>query len=179
MGGPRLTPAQMERAAQVFAETGNTSEAARAIGVGESTLREAFKREKIAKNRELHAQACEAGIRAARKRLRRVAEIAERVIASNDTDGVGVEPRDLAALVNALSKNTDTLLAVAARNDSRKQAALTRKKTRAEIAVLERKLSGEPDRVSIEHTTDDALDSRIAELIAAVRPAPPDEGAEG
>lgn len=173
MGGPRVTPEQMERAAKVYAETGNVSEAARAVGVSPFTLRDAFKRERIAKNRHLHAQACEAGLRKARKRLLRVAEIAERVI---NGEGVGLEPKDLAALVNALSKNVDTLAGLNEREEKRKQSALTRKKTRAEVELLRKKIAGEHvDRVEV--STDDALDERIAALLAAARSEATDEGA--
>ena len=169
----RLTPEQMERAAKVYAETGNVAEAARAIGVSRQTLHDAFKRERLGRNRTLHARACEAGLRKARKRLLRVAEVAERVI---DNDGVGVEPRDLAALINALSKNVDTLAGLAEREEVRRRSSLMRKKLKAEVDLLNKKLAGEHvERVEV--STDDALDERIATLLAAARSEAADEGA--
>jgi len=175
MGGRRLTPDEIETASKVLAKTGNVSEAARAIDVAESTLRAALKRVRITRNRDLHARACERGLRTARERLAKVAEVAEKVIAT-DKD---LAPRDLAALLNAVAKNTDTLAGVAEREERRKQSRLTRQKTRAEIELLQRKISGEHvDRVQV--GTDDALDQRITELLAAAgRPSPPDEGSTG
>lgn len=175
MGGRRLTPDEIEKASKVFAKTGNEAAAAEAIGVNRSTMHAVFARLKIERNRTLHARACERGLRAARERLAKVAEVAEKVIAT-DTK---LAPRDLAALLNAVAKNTDTLAGVAEREERRKQSRLTRQKTRAEIELLQRKISGEHvDRVQV--GTDDALDQRITELLAAAgRPTPPDEGSAG
>lgn len=170
MGGPRITDAQMATAAQVFAETNSVRAAADAAGVSEGGLRAVFKRERITRNRALHAQACERGLRAARRRLERVAVIAEKVI---EGEGVGVEPRDLASLLNALSKNADTLAGIASREDQRKQSRLTREKTRAEIELLSKKVRGEHvDRVSLEGLSDDELERRIAEKLRSAQTEP-------
>lgn len=174
MGGKRLTPAEIERAAAIYAETGNAAAAAEAIGVAKQTLHDAFKRMRLGRNRTLHAQACERGLRKARARLMRIGEIAEKVI---DGEGVGLEPKDLAALINAVSKNVDTLAGISDREERRKQSALTREKTRAEIALLKRKISGEHVE-RIEVATDDTLDARINELLSG-GPPPTDEGSEG
>ena len=179
MGGPRLTPDLIGRASEVFASTGNLSEAARSIGVGESTLRAAFVRMKVARNRDLHARACEQGLRKARKRLARLGEMAETYVErlTSNADAPAIEPRDLAAVLNATAKLADSLGGIADRVERTKQGRLTRDKTRAEIELLRKKLSGEHvDRVSLEGVSDAELDARIA---AAIRPENADEGAEG
>lgn len=182
MGGKRLTPQQIEDASKVFAETNNVSEAARAIGVSPFTLRDAFKRERIAKNRHLHTQACERGLRKARKQSDGIAALLARVL-KYDTVGanletVGLEPGDFAKLVQAFNGTVAQRLAVADREDRRRQSALTRAKTRAEIELLRKKINGEHvDRIEV--STDDALDARIQELLGHAEPESPDAGGAG
>lgn len=168
MGGPRITPEQMERAAEVFARTNNVSEAARAIGVASQTLHEAFKRLRIGRNRKLHAEACERGIREQRERLRRLSSIAESVIGNAGE----LEPKDLAALMNATSKAADTMATFAAREDSRKQSRLTREKTRAETELIRARIAGTlpPEKVDVTHDARDTLAERFARLAGAVEP---------
>lgn len=177
MGGPRLTPEQMERAAQVFANTGNVSEAARSIGCAVRTLNDAFKRARIAKNRHVHAQACERGLRKARKQTDAVSDLLARLLDPGDADAssLGLEPGDIAKLVQALNGATAQRLALADRIERTRQSKLTRDKTRAEIELLRKKIAGDHvDRVEV--STDDALDERIATLLAAAQPDATDEG---
>lgn len=174
MGGRRITPAEMERAAEVFARTDNVSEAARAIGVSPQTLHDAFKRVRIGKNRKLHAEACERGIREQRERLRRLSSIAESVIGNAGE----LEPKDLAALMNATSKAADTMVTFASREDSRKQSKLTREKTRAETALIRARIAGTlpPDKVEMTHDARDALAERFARLARTDEPDRPGAG---
>ena len=174
MGGPRLTPEQIERAAEVYARTGNLSESARAIGVAVETLRYAFKRLRIAKNRQLHAEACERGIREQRERLRRLSSIAESVIGNAGE----LEPKDLAALMNATSKAADTMVTFASREDSRKQSKLTREKTRAETELIRARIAGTlpAEKVDVSHDARDALVERLARLARTVEPGSPRPG---
>lgn len=174
MGGPRLTPDQIEIAAAEFARTGNLHDAARVIGASVSGLRTAFKRNRIARNRTLHMEACERGIREQRERLKRFAIIIE------DTIGKAgdLEPKDLAALVNANSKASETLLAFIDAERVRKQSLLTRQKTRRETEMLEARIKGTlpPERHEVTHDARDALAERFARLAGLAGPDCPGEG---
>ncbi len=121
----------MARAAEVYAKTGNYADAARAVGVERNTIRDALRRQGIARKRTLHARACEAGLRKGRAALADMIARAHRMLASSE-----LEPRDFAALMNATSKASETIVTVAGREDSRQASKLTREKTRVEIARL-------------------------------------------
>lgn len=143
MGGPRLTPEQLDRAAEVFAKTGNTSEAARVVGVAESTIRSALTRQRIARNRELHTRACEAGMRRARKYLATGLVTIDKTIRDNafleegNTAPVTLEPEQLARLVGAMAQGAQSLVKLRESDDVRAIARLQRAKVRAEIARIE------------------------------------------
>jgi len=175
MGGPRLTPDQLAEAARVFGETNNVHEAARRIGVAYETLRDAFARERIARNRLLHAQACDRGLREGRKSLRGTVTLVDSLLAQPTADSPGMEPRDIAALLNAKTNAVATLDKVTARVDAQKLARLTREKTRAEIQLIRDKIDGKyVERVSHEGLSDDDIERRIAEKLR--RPAGDDAG---
>ncbi len=165
MGGPRVTPKELETAARVFAETGNASEAARAVGRTESTIRAAFKAERIARIRDLHTLRLERGLRDARKQIVNVSRLLERVFDAESPEALGLEPADIAKLVQAFNGTVAQRIALADRDDRGRQAELLRRKTRAETKLLRMKASGAyVDRVSVEGMSDDELDRRIAEL---------------
>lgn len=177
MGGKRLTPDQMERAAEVLAKTNNVSDAARAIGVSPQTMNDAFKREGIVKNRRLHARAIERGLRTGAKQLDRVAGLLAKLLDADDPMALGMEPGDIAKVAQAFNGTVSQRVSISDREERRKQSALTREKTRAEIALLKRKISGEHVE-RIEVATDDTLDARINELLNG-GPPPSDEGSTG
>lgn len=156
--GVPLTPEQVERAAQVYGETGNMLETSRRIGIPESTLRTALKRAGIAKRRELHARAVEAGIRKARKGLTKSLDLVEKLLSDENKDGPGIEPKEIAMLLNARARATDSLLQVAQNADRRKQAKLTRDKTRAEIALIQAKARGDVVDATVIAVDDKQLD---------------------
>lgn len=167
MGGPRVTATQVETATRVYAETGSVREAAAAAGVAHQTLHDYFKRERIGRNRTRHAEACDRGLREGRRSLRDSVALVDSLLSRTTADSPGMEPRDIAALLNAKSNSVATLDKVAARVDAQKLAKLTRAKTRAEIELIRRKISGDHvDRVSLEHLTDDDVDARLAALAA-------------
>lgn len=168
MGGPRITPEQMERAAEVFARTHSVPAAAKAVGVSVAGLQDAFRRAKITKNRQAHARACERGIRTMRGRLLRLGSIAEDTIGNAGE----LEPKDLAALMNAVSKASDTLAGFAHREDSRRQSKLAREKTRKEIEFLSARIAGTlpPEKVDVTHDARDTLAERFARLAGALEP---------
>lgn len=175
MGGPRVAPEMLKRAAEVYERTGYISEASRATGIAEETLRDAFNRLRIARNRSAHAKACEAGLRRARKRLDALGALVGGFIAEN---AGSIEPRDLAAVLNAAAKLSDSLGAIAEREDRRRSGKLAREKTRAEIAVLRGRIEGSlpADRIEVTH---DARDELAARLARYTRPEGPGGAGEG
>lgn len=127
----RLTPAEIEKASKVYTETANLSEAARSIGVGESTLRYAFKRLKIASNRDAHTRACERGVRAARKAIRHgLGKIPERF-------DIADSAKEFADVMRAATDAARTLLQLEERAERRRLSALQRSKLRAEVKAIE------------------------------------------
>ena len=137
MGGPRLTPEQIEEASEVFGRTNNTSEAARAIGVNESTLRAAFDRIRIARNREAHARACEAGLQEGLGLLMDVAHDCHGVLTRRISTPSGLEASDFSALGRAVNQAVATVAALAERDEKRRQARLARVKVRGDIAKVQ------------------------------------------
>jgi len=134
--GVPLTPEQLEEATTVYARTGNYSAAAEAIGATISGTRRALIRRGQSTRVQLHTLACARGLREARKQVQRVAAFIERVLTTETNAGVSLEPKDIAALANALSKMTDTRINLADREDRRKSQQATRAKTKAETAAI-------------------------------------------
>lgn len=131
--GTPLTPGQMRTASRVYAETGNYSEAARAIGVTETTVRRRLQKSKRA---DLHARAIERGMREARRALRTMLGDAAR------RASVAVDGRDYAAVVGAVSKTVDSLVTLREASVGLTLKRLSRDRLKAEIALLEaRRLS--------------------------------------
>lgn len=140
--GTPLTPQQVETALAVYERTGNASKAARAIDVEPSTVTRLLARRGEQTRAQLHARACEKGIRKGRAQLARVGKLLDGVLKVETKAGVSLEPKDIAALANALARNVAVRVEVASREDSRRQAALTRAKTRAEIEFLRMRNAG-------------------------------------
>jgi hypothetical protein len=162
--GVPLTPEQLQRAAEVYGRSGNLSEAARAIGVAESTLRGAFGRLGVADARELNARAIERGLRKARKRLTSVIEKGGKLL-----DGVD-SPEGYNKVATALARSADALLAIDERRSRRMQSKLTRDKTRAEIELLKAKASGDAAPETVVLTPgDEAFDKLMREKWGAPR----------
>lgn len=159
--GAHLTPAEISEAAKIYQETGNLLETARRTGRPESTLRMAFKRLGLAKKREIHARAIEAGIRKARKGLTKSLDLLDKVLTEDSEHGPSIEPRDIASLLNARARAVDSLLSVAQNVDRTKQARLTREKTKAEIELLKKKASGEVSDVVLISQDDRAYDELV------------------
>lgn len=133
MGGPRLTPEQLEQAAEVFERTDNTSAAAASIGVAESTLRAAFARNRIARNRDLHRTAIDRGLRTGRKHLVTAVDLLGEQLADELRSGV-LEPADRHHCAGALGIVMRELGRLRLLDLKCRQAALTRAQTRLAIA---------------------------------------------
>lgn len=151
--GVPLTPEQIAAATEAFRKTGSYADAGRAIGVEVSVARRALLRHRESERDTLHARA----IRKAQRRARRhindaLDEIAERLATT---------PNDSAAaqLASALVRLSDSILAIEERGERRAQARMNRRKTRAEIEVLQKKAAGElaPDTVVL-NAGDEAFD---------------------
>jgi hypothetical protein len=159
-----LTPEQLATAAEVYGQTGNFAEAGRAIGVERNTVRDALMRADLAHRRTLHARACEKGLHAARAKMARASRLIDTVLDSESRAGLGLEPKDIAALVNALSKASETLISIADREDRRKASTITRRKTAAEIEALERARgedSRDPIEVIVRYETDTETEAAL------------------
>lgn len=141
--GIPLTFEQVSKAAEVYRSTMNYAEAAKAIGADPSTVRKALIRRGGPDRSFLHAHATDLGITRARKGIAKSLQLAERLLENETADGAGMDPRDIAAIMNAQSRSSEVLLSMADREQKRRQSALTRQKTRAEIEVLKKKAAGE------------------------------------
>lgn len=135
MGGPRLTPEQVETASEIFARTNNVSEAARAIGVSESTLRTHFDRDRTARNREAHARACEEGLQRGLTWLLDVAEKCHATLTGEIRAGEGLDAKDIAGLGRAVTGALTTVMQFSERDDRRRLSKRQRKKLRAETLL--------------------------------------------
>lgn len=154
--GVPLTPAQLAKAADVYASTGNYSEAARAVEADVSALRRQLIAHEEPDRTKLHARAIDAGMRRGRKRLALVIELGDGRLRA------AVDPKGFAMVANAIARATEALHALSEKRNRDRQARLTREKTRAEIEVLKAKARGDlPPDVTITATDPTAVDALI------------------
>lgn len=142
--GVPLTPAQTATIVRVFAETGSYADAGRAADVAESVARRVCLRRQESDRVALHASACERAMREAREGLRASERLIARVLGDGaaDPEGLGLEPKDIAALVNARAGNARSLAVVQERHEGRAEARLRRDKLRAEARLIQARLDG-------------------------------------
>lgn len=153
-----LTPSERASVVARYQEVANASEVAREFGIGEATVRRAIRRAESTEKDELHAQACARAIRHARRSLARKVDTIDLYLlstAKDNRDGVpGIEPRDLASLVNASATVLAKLLEADARVEQRKLSRLTRDLRRAEIELARLKIAaGGVDRHEVSVVT--------------------------
>jgi hypothetical protein len=181
--GVPLTPAQVATLAEVYASTGNASEAARAAGVDVSTATAWVRRQQDRGRAHLHERACERGLRKARRSLDGSMGLIDRILGSEGADGPGIEPKDIASLAKAQASLASTLLAIEGRTAQRKQSKLTREKTRAETELIRRRIEGTlpPESVTVTHDARDELAARFSRILrpgaTGAGDPPPDSGA--
>jgi hypothetical protein len=169
--GKPLTPDEIERASEVWHRTGNYSEAARAIGAADpSTVRQALLRHEDTKRHQLHARACERGIRAARR------AIAYGLTKARERFDQAADGSEFASVMKAGADAAKTLTMLAAQADERKAAKLARRKARAEIAAMQQTKPGE---VAARLILPDFLFRREAEAEADAGQALPPEREAG
>lgn len=153
--GVPLTPEQLEKAAAVYKQTGNYSEAGRAIGVEPQTARVALLRFGEVKRSQLNTRAIEKGLQLGRKRLYEALEHGSRFLDA-------VDGKEYAAVVGAIARGTEALLKLDERSRETSQSRLTRDKTRAEITLLKAKAQGDlPPDVTVNVTDPRAVDELV------------------
>lgn len=128
--GVPLTPEQLRKAAEVFEQTGNYSEAARAIDADISGVRKALMRAGEPSRAKINTRAIDRGLRDGRRALRLAQKKAVELLNS----GL-LEPRDLDAVTRSVSMSVQRLLDL-------KRAPLEQKKLKRETEVLEAKAKG-------------------------------------
>lgn len=134
--------------AATYAVTGSYAEAARSIGREDpSVARKALLRLANPVKSQLHARACEAGLRAGRKRLVTCLQGVGDLLAG-ELKGGSVEPADVAHLSRSLSSLVTALAKVGERVEASKSERLRRTKLRTEIDVLERETGLTVERIA-------------------------------
>ena len=138
MGGRHLTPDERARVVARYLETANASQVAREFGINETTVRKSVARARELTKTELHARAVAQAIRKARRSLARKVDTIDAYLAAQTGGDEGVpaiEPKDLAALVNASAGALSRLLDADAHIESKRLGRLTRDLRRAEIEL--------------------------------------------
>lgn len=136
--GRKTPPPKVEAAKQKLRRSGSLLAAAKAVGVPESTLRGAIGKEELARIRDLHARETEAEVQRMRVKISTVSDLVAEMVVGEVDAGEGVTMADLRAALDSLAKASDSIVRIADRGDKRRSAALTRQKTRAEIAAIAR-----------------------------------------
>lgn len=124
--GTPLTPKQLRKAAEVYEQTGNYSEAARAVGCDPDTIAVRLRNRKRS---DLNAAAIVRGLRDGRRAL------CEGIAKGRSLLQEELEPRDYQSVMGGLGTAVQRL------NDLR-EAPLRRAKLRREVEVLDAKVKG-------------------------------------
>lgn len=139
-----LTPAERAAIVARYQEIANASAVAEEFGVSEAAVRKILAAAGCAKKSELHARAVARAVREARRSLARKVHTIDLYLlkhAEKDPNGVpDLEPRDVAALVNASAGVLSKLLEADARIEQKKLSRLTRDLRRAEIELRRREI---------------------------------------
>jgi hypothetical protein len=133
--GVPLSPEQIATAAEVFEREGTYTAAAEAIGATISGTRRALVRWRESSRAKSNARALARGMREGRRSLQRVATRLERAF-FEEMESHSLEPKDMAALANAIARQVETIANLDAANERRLNGRATRAKTRAEIAAI-------------------------------------------
>jgi DNA-binding MarR family transcriptional regulator len=138
--GKPLHPAQLAELAELYAECGNASEVARALGVEPSTVTRALDRLGEQRRAKLQSDALDAGLRAGREDLDETrAEVAKLLL--SELRAQKIEPDHAQKLGMTLARLTSGLVQMAQFELRRRQSRLTRRRTRAEITLLDKQIA--------------------------------------
>lgn len=137
--GTPLAPDQLEDLARLYAESGNASAVARALGVSISTVTRQLARLGEQGRAKLQGESLAAGMMLGQAYLEAAVEtIGETFVQEfKASEGPAVDADTAKKLTDALAKATATFAFLQRREEQRLQAALTREKTRAEITALQ------------------------------------------
>lgn len=137
--GP-LTPAELETLAELYGASGNASEVAEQLGVSVSTVTRALARLGAQNRAKLQERALSRGLLRGGELLTQTAESIAEILRCESDAGPGLEAKDYAGLARALAMCVGTTAKLDEREERRRQARLTRKKTKAEIEALRKGL---------------------------------------
>lgn len=164
--GVPLTPLQVEIIARVYEETGNASESARQAGCSTASADRAVRKIRQRKREDLHARACERGVREGRRHMTATSRLLAGILSTETPDALVMDPKDIAAIANALTSATKLRLDLAATLRKNAQARLTREKTRAETAIIRHRLEQPAnDGVLVTYEARERLAARFATLL--------------
>lgn len=181
--GP-LTPAELESLAELYAECGNASEVAAELGVAPSTVTRALGRLGAQNRAKLQERALARGLIRGGELLTQTAESIAGILGCEEANGPSLEAKDYASLARALAVCVGTTAKLDEREERRRQARLTRMKTRVEIEVLKRKaeevpaiqvllekLSGDQILALLRGLTPEQLAAMLAETLPSAKPS--------
>lgn len=133
-----LPPDVITQLVAAFEQTGNVSEAARIVGVPRSTAADSLRRAALVNRRQIHARACEEGLRAGRRAVRAELTRIDKYIETAVGDGTSpsCEPRDYSALVRAKTDVVRTIIACDERVGARRIEHLQRETMRAKLEAM-------------------------------------------
>lgn len=141
--GPRrgpLTPAELETLATLYGASGNASEVAAELGVSVSTVTRALARLGAQNRAKLQERALARGLLRGGELLTQTAESIAEILRCESEAGAGLEAKDYASMARALAVVVGTTAKLDEREERRRQARLTRRKTKAEIEALRKGL---------------------------------------
>lgn len=141
--GP-LTPAELETLAELYGASGNASEVAAELGVSVSTVTRALARLGAQNRAKLQERALARGLLRGGELLTQTAESIAEILRCESEAGPGLEAKDYAGLARALAMCVGTTAKLDEREERRRQARLTRRKTKAEIEAIRRKAEEMP-----------------------------------
>jgi hypothetical protein len=165
--GVPLTPLQVEIIARVHEETGNASEAARQAGCVPSAAVACLDAMKNERRRKLHTRACERGLREGRRHMTAASRLLAGILSMETPGALVMDPKDIAAIANALTSTTKVRLDLAATLRKNALGRLTREKTRAEVAILRHRLEQSPvdDRVVMTYEARERLAAELSRFV--------------
>jgi DNA-binding MarR family transcriptional regulator len=144
--GP-LTPAELETLAELYGATGNASEVAEQLGVSVSTVTRALARLGAQNRAKLQERALSRGLLRGGELLTQTAESVAEILRCEAESGPSLEAKDYAGLARALAMLVGTTAKLDEREERRRQARLTRRKTKAEIEALRKGLLPPADQL--------------------------------
>lgn len=137
--GTPLTPAELAELAELYGEVGNATEVARQLNVDPSTVTRNLARLGEQRRAILQGRALAAGLIRGGDFLIRLQEKLGQALCGELESGEGMRPQEYEAAIGALVKVNAGIAALDVREERRRQARHTRKKTRAETVVAEKR----------------------------------------